>query len=108
MTRPRPREGAGMPTSRRRLRRFVILFPGRAGGTYLASGLAEHPRITVKTEPLGMLARQGVDQQARWIHTFLRGPRVGRAAAVGFSTKVDDIARPDVLRDELRGVNASV
>jgi len=97
-----------MPTSRRRLRRFVILFLGRSGGTYLASSLAEHPMISVKTEPLGMLARQGADHQVDWIRAFLRGPVIGRAGAVGFSTKIADIARPDSFADELRAVGASV
>jgi LPS sulfotransferase NodH len=97
-----------MLTTRRRRRRFVILFPGRAGGTFLGTGLAEHPAVTVKTEPLGMLARQSTDQQVRWIHRYLRGPLVSRAEAVGFTTKIDDIARPDALADDMRAVTARV
>src|SRR4051794_40961286 len=97
-----------MPTRRRHLRRFVILFPGRAGGTYLGTGLAEHPAVTVKTEPLGLLARQGPDAPLRWVHDFLRGPILGRAAALGFTTKVADVPDTDALTAELRGVDASV
>jgi hypothetical protein len=97
-----------MPTTRRALGRFVILFPGRAGGTFLAVTLDRSPGLTVKPEPLGLLARRGPRHQARWIRNYYRGPLLGRARAVGLSTKVADVLDPDDFRELLRSYEARV
>jgi hypothetical protein len=92
-----------MLVSRVGLRRFVILFPGRSGGTFLASALQQHRSISLRTEPLTASQHLGGDGQARWIHEYLRGPRLGTRRAVGLTTKLGDILDPDatgrVLRD---------
>jgi LPS sulfotransferase NodH len=89
-------------------RRFVVLFPGRTGGTFLASALNEHPGVVVVPEPLGMLKRQGPRPQARWIRSHYRGRAEPSAEAVGITTKVADIVDPSAFAALLRGYDARV
>ena len=35
-----------------RRRRYIVFFPGRAGGSFLASNLAEHPEVLITPEAL--------------------------------------------------------
>lgn len=93
---------------RHKLARFIIVFPGRAGGTYLLGGLKDHPELRVKGEPLGVLAKQGADAQLDWLRHYYRGPLVSRAKAVGILTKFPDIVDPDRTADLLRDLGTRV
>ena len=73
-----------MPTLRRHVVRFVILFPGRSGSTYVISALDAHPAITAKGEVLDPLRPEGPQAQLDWTRRYLRGPAVNRSKAVGF------------------------
>jgi LPS sulfotransferase NodH len=81
------------------VRRFVILFPGRVGSTYLVSALAEHPEVVADGERLSGLRPRGAEAQLAWARTFLRGPVVGRARARGFKTKLRDVQDPQGFAD---------
>ena len=76
---------------KRERERFVILFPGRAGSSYLVTMLAAHPQIEVKSEVLGALRKDGSSAQLEWAARFLRGPLVSRHKAFGFKTKLRDV-----------------
>ena len=80
-----------MPTLRRHVVRFVILFPGRSGSTYVVSALDAHPAITAKGEVLDPLRPKGPEAQLDWTRRYLRGPAVNRSKAVGFKTKLRDV-----------------
>lgn len=84
-----------MPTLRRHVTRFVILFPGRSGSTWLVSALDAHPAITAKGEVLDPLRPQGPEAQLEWTRSFFRGRIVSRDRAVGFKTKLRDVLDQD-------------
>ena len=44
---------------RTQVRRFVLLFEGRTGSTYLMEGLAQHPHIEAHREVLDPLPARG-------------------------------------------------
>ena len=52
-------------TRRSRVTRFVILFPGRVGSTYLVSALDARPDVNAKGERLDPLRSDGADGPAR-------------------------------------------
>jgi LPS sulfotransferase NodH len=83
-----------MPTLRRNVTRFVVLFPGRSGSTYLIGALDAHPHITAKGEVLDPLRPEGAEAQLDWTRRFLRGPLLNRDRAVGFKTKLRDVLDP--------------
>ena len=93
---------------RHKLTRFIILFPGRAGGTYLLGGLKGHPQLRVKGEPLGVLAKKGAEAQLTWLRDYYRGPLVSRARAIGILTKFPDIVDPEATAEFLRGIGTRV
>jgi hypothetical protein len=80
-----------MPALRSRVVRFVILFPGRVGSTYLVSALDAHPDVEAKGERLDPLRAEGPAAQLRWAGRYLRGPWLNRHRAVGFKTKLRDV-----------------
>jgi LPS sulfotransferase NodH len=84
-----------MPTLRRHVTRFVLLFPGRSGSTYVISALDAQPDITAKGEVLDPLRPQGPAVQLEWTRRFLRGPVLNRSKAVGFKTKLRDVLDQD-------------
>jgi LPS sulfotransferase NodH len=84
-----------MPTLRRHVTRFVLLFPGRSGSTYVISALDAQPDITAKGEVLDPLRPQGPQAQLDWTRRFLRGPILNRSKAVGFKTKLRDVLDQD-------------
>jgi LPS sulfotransferase NodH len=84
-----------VPTLRRSVTRFVLLFPGRSGSTYLISALDAHPAITAKGEVLDPIRPQGPEAQLDWTRRYFRGPVVNRSKAVGFKTKLRDVLDQD-------------
>ena len=84
-----------MLVPRRRIARFVILFPGRVGSTFLVSALDAHPEVEAKGERLDPLRSEGPAAQLEWTRRFLRGQAVSRHRAVGFKTKLRDVLDQD-------------
>jgi hypothetical protein len=73
--------------------RFVVLFIGRVGSTYLITALDSHPAVVAEGERLGDIKEDGGDARAQlaWSERFLAGPLVGRHRARGFKTKLRDV-----------------
>jgi LPS sulfotransferase NodH len=80
---------------RRNVVRFVILFPGRTGSTFLVSALDAHPDVEAKGEVLDGLRSAGADEQRAWLDRYFRGPALNRHRAVGFKTKLRDVFDQD-------------
>jgi hypothetical protein len=86
-----------------RRRRYIVFFPGRSGGSFLASNLAEHPDVRITPEPLGVRKRSlGAAGQARWVRRHYRASPLVREEAIGISTKLTDICEPRWFADFLR------
>lgn len=83
--------------------RFVILFVGRTGSSYLLSLLEKHPEIRAFGEETRVLKEKGSAAQLAWINASLTTPAIGRYGAVGFKTKlvdvIDHLAFADILKD---------
>ena len=84
-----------MPTLRRSVTRFVVLFPGRSGSTYVISALDAHPQVAAKGEVLDPLRPEGPEAQLDWTRRFFRGRFVSPYKAVGFKTKLRDVLDQD-------------
>lgn len=97
-----------MLTSRRRVARFVILFTGRTGSTYLTTALNAHPQVRASGERLSQLRPAGAEAQLSWAKAYLRGGPVGRHRAVGFKTKHRDVLDPTAFGDLLRALGVRV
>ncbi|MFM7270470.1 MAG: hypothetical protein ACKO2C_02395 [Actinomycetes bacterium] len=93
---------------RRNVVRFVILFPGRTGSTFLVSALDAHPAIEAKGEVLDGLRSQGSDAQRAWLDRYFRAPLVGRHRAVGFKTKLRDVFDQEHLAQTIAEYDARV
>jgi hypothetical protein len=97
-----------MLRANRQARRFVILFPGRSGGSYLASALEQHPDVRILKEPLGVRKQSGTRRQMRWLRRYLRGRDAPGARAIGITTKFIDLADEEAFRAELRRQQARI
>jgi LPS sulfotransferase NodH len=77
-------------TSSRNPVRFVILFIGRSGSTYLVDALASHPEVCAKWE--GLLGnKKGPEAQLQRAREFFtQSPHEGHPA-VGFKTKLSQV-----------------
>jgi len=82
---------------RHQVTRYVILFIGRDGSTYLSSLLASHPNIQQLYERFGLMRKngQGTNEQLDWVRKFFTPTLIGRAAAVGFKSKIRDVLDPE-------------
>jgi LPS sulfotransferase NodH len=78
--------------------RFVILFPGRTGSSFLVSCLSSHPEVIAEGE---RLVRQSASWQRDWIDGLFGAPRKAPVRAVGFKTKLKDVADRDGFAREL-------
>ncbi|MEI8335340.1 MAG: hypothetical protein WCG37_00545 [Actinomycetes bacterium] len=97
-----------MLVARPQLIRFVILFPGRTGSTFLVSALDSHPDVEAKGEVLDGLRPKGVDAQRAWVERYLRGPVVGRSKAVGFKTKLRDVLDQEAFTEAVKRYDAQI
>lgn len=97
-----------MLVPRQRVTRFVILFPGRVGSTFLVSALAQHPHIAVEGEVLSSLRDAGSARQLDWTRDWLRGRPFGSARARGFKTKLRDVVDPDAFATLITELGAKV
>lgn len=75
------------------MNKFIILFPGRTGSTYLRSRLRAHPNLYVDRELINGRwitrnpGRRKVERRRRLVGLFDRG-RGAHIKAVGFKTKI--------------------
>jgi LPS sulfotransferase NodH len=82
-------------------KRFIILFQGRSGSTYLTEALDSHPQVRCEVERMVPLRKHGSAAQLEWVKEFFRSSHQA-AAAIGFKTKVEDIVEPAAFGDLLR------
>lgn len=97
-----------MPRGKGHAQRFIILFPGRSGGSFLASALEEHPGVQLLREPLGVRKQLGARRQMRWLARYFRGPRDADVAAIGISTKIVDLADERAFAARLQREHARI
>jgi len=83
---------------------YVILFIERDGSTYLSSLLISHPQIEAVYERFAVLKQKGAGakEQLDWVRSFFTPPFIGRKAAVGFKTKLVDVADLDAFANLLK------
>ena len=70
--------------------RYVILFPGRAGSTYLTDHMGNHPGIIANYEILSQY-QQSWEQQKAFLDEMVVTKRNPRVVAIGLKTKVRDV-----------------
>ncbi len=87
---------------------FIILFEGRTGSSYLVTSLSKHPNVRARWEELVQLKELGHEAQAQWTHQALTAPLISRISAVGFKTKLRDIADPIQFAQLLRERGARI
>ena len=88
-----------------RMTRFLILFEGRSGSTYLVEALDSHPDIRAGKELLGSVKTKGrtwSEAQLEFLNEYYFGSDVDQYRAVGFKTKRKDILRKQELAQWLR------
>lgn len=79
---------------RQQVTRFILLFVGRTGSTYIISKLNTHPNVCALGEKLVDFTIGETEAQLNWVEKFLRPPLAGRNKAIGFKTKFVDIFDP--------------
>lgn len=84
----------------RSIAKFVILMMGRSGSSYLTALLDSHPRILAKGEKLAGMKKP--QKQRSWTERFFSEPPPSGVTAIGFKTKVKDIADKDAFAELLR------
>ncbi len=90
--------------TRRAGTRFLILFPGRTGSSWLVSALKTHPQVRAEGE---ILVKQDAKAQQRlFVDLHATPPPPGHAA--GFKTKLKDVADLDDLRRRIDGTPLAV
>jgi len=93
---------------RNQVTRFVVIFPGRTGSTFLVQALDSHPEVSAFGEGLSGLAKEGAQAQFDWMYRMLTPPTVGRRKALGFKTKLQYIQDREGFSEILKGMNAQV
>ena len=88
--------------------RFVILFEGRTGSTYLIESLDSHPKVRAYGEKLVGLKKDGSKAQLEWVRKVLTPPIIGRRHAIGFKTKLRDIADPTAFAELLKEMQVRI
>ena len=74
-----------------KVNRFVVLFEGRTGSTYLTESLNKNPYIRAEGEILVSARDEDWSVQKKIITNLLKRPKFSRLNAVGFKTKLRDI-----------------
>lgn len=88
-------------------RRFVVLFQARSGSTYLTEALDSHPEIYAAGEMFAQRKSKGEAQLAA-IESFYKFVPESEPRAMGFKTKLIDVADGPGFRNLLREVRARV
>lgn len=78
--------------------RFLILFPGRTGSSWMISALQSHPHVRAEGE---ILVKQDALAQRRLLDG-LHGAIPAAGHAAGFKTKLKDVADLEGLRHRIR------
>jgi len=73
--------------------RYVMLFPGRTGSTYLTDHMASHPQIVANYEILSQY-QESWEQQEEFLEDMIGTKRRPRIQAIGFKTKVSSVLAP--------------
>ena len=73
--------------------RYVMLFPGRTGSTYLTDHMASHPQIVANYEILSQY-QESWDQQKAFLDDMISTNRRPRIQAIGFKTKITSVLAP--------------
>ena len=97
-----------MPYFRNNVCRFVILFEGRTGSTYLIESLDSHPNVRALLEMLVGLRKDGAKAQLEWARKALTPRILGRYGAIGFKTKLRDIINPTEFAELLREMHVRI
>lgn len=90
------RKRLGEAVSRRQ--NFVILFEGRTGSSMLTELLASHPCMISEPE---RLVRKSEGEQSGWMEQLYTDTPNPMIQAVGFKTKLRDVANPDYFLELL-------
>lgn len=75
----------------RRPTRFVVLFEGRTGSSYLIASLQGIPGIKAQGEGLVGRKREGAGAQLKWAREAWTVPWITTVTAAGFKTKLRDV-----------------
>ena len=70
--------------------RYVILFPGRTGSTYLTDHLGSHPNVVANYEILSQYQRSW-EQQKEFLDELVHTKRKPSILAIGLKTKIRDV-----------------
>ena len=74
--------------------RFVLLFVGRTGSTYLITALNSHPEVVAYGESLEEFKEGESSAQLDRVRNLLTPRFVGRIKVLGFKTKRVDVLDP--------------
>ena len=80
--------------------RYVLLFPGRTGSTYVTDHMASHPEIVAYYEVLCQY-RESWQQQRMYFDQTLLKKRVPNIKAIGFKTKLSLVMDLDAFESYL-------
>lgn len=86
-------------TCARQCRKFVLLFQGRTGSTYINDRVNAHPAVRMEPEVWGGWGFQlspdaifdHIAKQQAWLTAFYEGQHPREIKAIGFKTKLDDV-----------------
>jgi LPS sulfotransferase NodH len=98
-----------MLNCRSRVCRFVLLFEGRTGSSYLIESLNSHPKVCAYGEALREYGEKGGSQaQLTWVQKTLTAPILSRHSAIGFKTKLRVIVDQDAFAKVLQEMNTKI
>ena len=70
--------------------RYVTLFPGRTGSTYLTDHLGDHPNVVANYEILSQY-QESWPQQKEFLDSLVHTKRDPKIIAIGLKTKIRDV-----------------
>lgn len=88
--------------------KYVILFQGRSGSTFLTEHMRSHPEIRAMYEEFSMFPKDW-SQQLDWMTNFYYSkPKKASVKVVGFKTKLTDIADLELFANFVEDNNIKV
>ena len=84
--------------------RYVILFPGRTGSTFLTDHMTSHPEITANYEILSQYQESWL-QQKSFLDEMIHSPRFPHIKAIGLKTKITHVLEPFKFESYLKENN---
>jgi LPS sulfotransferase NodH len=90
--------------------RFVILFTGRSGSSYLSSLLNSHPNVICEGEMLAQIIYAGEppEKQLTWSRQFFEAERPPQILCVGYKTKLSDVVESERFQGLLKELDVRV